>query len=143
MIRHIKKMEWSQLLDLYAMLHPDEPDPVFDPALWFRILEDPHQHILVWEEDGQLVGSVTLVIIENLTRGGRPYGIVENLVVLPEHRRKGIACALLTEAVNIAKEQRCYKVEAMSSYNEEAVMNMYAKAGFLPDIKTGLVANLP
>ena len=31
----------------------------------------------------------------------------------------------------------------MSTYNEEAVMNMYAKAGFLPDIKTGLVANLP
>ena len=39
------------------------------------------QRVLVAEDDGQIAGALVLAIVENITRKGTPYAIIENVVV--------------------------------------------------------------
>ena len=90
--------------------------------------------------EGQLATSCTLVIIPNLTRGARPYGLIENVVTHAEYRQRGIGTRLLRHALQIAWEQNCYKVMLLTGRQDEATLRFYEKAGFQRGLKTGVIA---
>lgn len=81
-IRYIRQDELQKLLDLYKHLHQDDPELHVEniKSLWDQIYHDKNMHYLVAEKDGQLVASCVLVIVPNLTRNARPYGLIENVV---------------------------------------------------------------
>lgn len=141
--RPIRADELSSLLDLYTHLNSDEP-PLPDGdvlnQLWDSFLSDPKICCLVGEMNGRLIASCTLIIIPNLTRGARPYGLIENVVTHAEFRQKGIGSALLHHALRLAWEQRCYKVMLLTGRKDEETLRFYEKAGFKRGIKTGFVA---
>jgi len=68
--------------------------------------------------------------MENLTRGGRPWAGIENLVVDAESRREGIASALIQTALDLAREVGCYKVQLVSHERRSAAHDLYRRAGF-------------
>ena len=112
-VRLIRYGELEELLELYGQLHPDDPLVECDPDTrqsWDEIYNDKNQFYLVLEEDGKIVSSCTLAIIKNLTRGLRPYGIIENVITLQEYRKQGYGTKVLHKAVDMAKEKNCYKV---------------------------------
>jgi GNAT superfamily N-acetyltransferase len=80
--------------------------------------------------DGQLVSSCTITVIPNLTRGGRPYGLIENVVTHADHRGRGYARAVLQDALSFAWAQGCYKVMLMTGRKDEATLRFYESAGF-------------
>ena len=89
-IREVLKSDLDGLMELYLHLHEKEklretPELV---SLWEEILADENYHILVVEADGKIVSSVTLVVVKNLTRGMRPYALIENAKQHPAHPRK-------------------------------------------------------
>lgn len=90
-----------------------------------RILEDiltsEHIHLVVAERESDLVGALTLVIVPNLTYNGRPWSIIENVVVARGHRRRGIGKQLMSFAFKLAEGQGCYKVQLLSGPNENQV----------------------
>ncbi len=43
------------------------------------------------EEDGQVVSSVQMAIIESLTHNIRPFAVIENVVTHGEYRNRGFA----------------------------------------------------
>ena len=96
-IRDLQEEELPQLLALYRHLHPDgwleEGEAARD--IWKTIQALPGYHILVAVEGGEVLSSCTLLIVPNLTHGGRPYGVVENVVTHLSHRGKGFATACL------------------------------------------------
>jgi hypothetical protein len=68
------------LLDLYQYLNPDDPNLKGSDninKLWDKIFNDPNRYYFVVEDDGVIVSSCTLVIIDNLTRSGRPFGLIK------------------------------------------------------------------
>jgi GNAT superfamily N-acetyltransferase len=67
-------------------------------------------YLLVANFGGQVVASYVLTIIPNLTRGARPYGLIENVVTYREYRHQGIGSRLLGHALQVAHEKGCYKV---------------------------------
>ena len=81
-IREVKEWELQELLSLYLFLHekalPEDMEPL--SSAWEQIMADPNHHIIVAEEEGKLVSSCVCVIIPNLTRKGRPYAFIENVV---------------------------------------------------------------
>ena len=142
-IRPIREPELPQLLAMYRHLHPADPELPVTPEielLWQRIYSDPHLHYLVADVGGRLVSTCTLTIIPNLTRGAQPYGLVENVVTLPDFRRRGIATRLLQAALALAWSQSCYKVMLLTSRKDEATLQFYQHAGFEAGVKTGFVA---
>ena len=142
-IRAISPDELPALLSLYTHLHATDlplPDGNQLQSIWSEILTDPKIHCLVADLDGLLVGSCILTIIPNLTRGARPYGVIENVVTHTGHRKLGIGTKLLEQALQIAWDKKCYKVMLMTGSKDEAVHRFYEKAGFQKGVKTAFVA---
>ncbi|MCM3630615.1 GNAT family N-acetyltransferase [Paenibacillus glycanilyticus] len=141
-VRAIREEELQELLDLYHYLNPDDPEleAADVQELWKQIQQDANMHYLVVEDNGRLAAACVLLLIPNLTRGARPYGLIENVVTHPDFRRKGYGTRVLREALTIAWEHHCYKVMLLTSSRKEGTMEFYEKAGFVRGIKTGFIA---
>ncbi|MEM7028969.1 MAG: GNAT family N-acetyltransferase [Chloroflexota bacterium] len=142
-IRPIKHEELEALIDLYQHLHSDDaplPDRGTLTNLWHNILANPMLHYLAAEVDAQLVSSCTLAIIPNLTRGARPYGVIENVVTHVDFRQQGLGRAMLNHALEIAWDENCYKVMLMTGSKRETTFRFYEGAGFNRQEKTAFIA---
>ena len=145
-LRPIGRDELPDLLALYAHLHvADEPLPAphVVEAVWQQLLADPLSHYVGAYADGRLVASCVLTVVANLTRGCRPYGVVENVVTHADFRQRGCGKAVLQRALAIAWEQRCYKVMLMTGRKDEATLRFYEGAGFERGEKQALIAKPP
>lgn len=140
-IRLIRPEELPQLLALYRHLHPEGwlEDGPRAATVWEAISATPWYRIVVAEEGGELVSSCTLLLVPNLTHGGRPYGLIENVVTRPDCRNRGLATACLDFARALAAEQGCYKLMLMTGSKRESTLDFYRKAGYRSDQKTAFV----
>jgi N-acetylglutamate synthase-like GNAT family acetyltransferase len=131
-IRPATEADLPALLALYAELHPD--DPVLAPSAaartWRDIEAQAGRHVLLAESDAVAVGTVDCTTLPNLTRGGRPFMLVENVVVTASRRRSGIGAALLDAAVALARKAGCYKIQLLSRDTRLDAHAFYAARGF-------------
>jgi GNAT superfamily N-acetyltransferase len=74
--------------------------------------------------------------VPNLTRGGAPYALIENVVTHADHRKKGYAAAVIGRAVEEAWKAGCYKVMLLTGSKNPATLRFYENCGFVQD-KTG------
>ncbi len=113
-IRKVRIDDIGQLLPILYQLSPLKSHETEDQERLKTVLEeiiaDKNHHIFVCESGGQIVGSATLLIQQNLTHGGRPYGHIENVVTHASCRKKGVGKLLVTELHKIAKQYGCHKV---------------------------------
>ncbi|MGK7866537.1 alpha/beta fold hydrolase [Falsiroseomonas sp. E2-1-a20] len=97
---------------------------------WRALLESSDATVFVAEAEGGPVASCTLVIVPNLTRGGRPYALIENVVTHARHRRRGLGQRVLRAALEAAWAADCYKVMLATGSRQEATLRFYESAGF-------------
>lgn len=145
-VRSIRKDELQELLKLYEhLLEKDYPLPDTSVILsvWEKILFDPLRHYFVIEYEKKIVSSCNLSIILNLTRGCRPYGLIENVVTHNDYRRRGFGKKVLQYALEVAWRNNCYKVMLLTGSKDSGVHRFYQEAGFLKGIKTGFIAKHP
>ncbi|MBN1813181.1 MAG: GNAT family N-acetyltransferase [Anaerolineae bacterium] len=145
-IREAIEDDLDGLLDLYAHLSPnDAPSPPRARVveLWQEIIANPMLTYFVAEQEGQLVCSCNLTIVPNLTRGARPFGVIENVITHPDFRRRGVGKAILDRAIETAKQAGCYKVMLLSGTSRKEAHALYEKVGFSKDTKLGFDLRLP
>ena len=141
MIREIEEKDLDGLFRLYTQLHNNqipEKNPEIT-ALWKNILNDKNHHIIVGEENGEIISSCVCVIIPNLTHNQRPYALIENVITDRNHRKKGLASQCLDFACKIAKNENCYKIMLLTGSKEESTLNFYRCAGFNSNDKTAFI----
>lgn len=126
------------LLDLYRHLDAEDARPAPQQAAetFDRFLGYPGSAIFLGEVNSVPACSCTLVVIPNLTRGGRPYGLIENVVTHAAFRQRGYGKAILDAATEAAWRQDCYKVMLMTGAKTPGTLAFYAGAGF-EQSKTG------
>lgn len=145
-LRPLCREDLPTLQALYRQLHnADAPLP---PAaevetLWSDILACRHFLYLGGFIDGKLVTTCTLSIIPNLTRGCRPYGLIENVVTDASQRGRGHGTTLLAHAQERAWQAGCYKVMLMTGRKDPAIQQFYCNAGFDPQAKQAFYAQAP
>lgn len=142
-IRPLQPFELQDLLEIYRFLHrQDEPLPADDIVheRWVEIMSASGHTILGLFIGSQLVSSCVLVIIPNLTRGCRPYGVIENVVTRAGFRGQGYGKQLLKAALQRAWGADCYKVMLMTGRKDDAVYRFYEGAGFKGDEKRAFIA---
>lgn len=119
---------------LLAELHADDAwDDARAGDAFAAILADPRRRLLLALDDGAPAGTVDVVVVPNLTRGARPYAVIENVVVGARFRRRGIGRALMDAAVAHARETGCYKLQLISGGQRGDAHRLYAAAGFGSD----------
>ena len=145
MIREAVDGDLGALLELYLHLHETgiPEDGARLRAAWAKIMADPDHHIIVCERGGRIVASCTCVVVPNLTRGARPYALIENVVTHRDHRRRGLASACVARAVRIAAEAGCYKVMLLTGAKDEGTLAFYRRCGFDDREKTAFILRLP
>lgn len=118
-----------------AQLRPGEPeaeDPtrVEDYARVLSRMMAQGQRVLVAEDAGRIAGALVLAIIENITRRGTPYAIIENVVVDEAVRGRRLGEALIERAITEARRAGCYKVSLTSNKRRLDAHRFYERLGF-------------
>lgn len=139
-VRKATEQDLAGILALYRELVPDDPPLAVDESLkeHFRsMLADESMHLLVVEHQGVLVATCVLVIVKNLTRGARPYALIENVVTGGNYRRRGFGRMVMERAIGIAKSAGCYKIMLLSNADRDDAHAFYEGLGFTKGYKTG------
>ena len=142
-VRPISPTELDQLLLLYRHLHSaDEPLPDASTlrSVWNELMADPRHTLFGGYRDGELVSSCALTVIPNLTRGCRPYAVVENVVTHSAHRGNGYGKAVLRDALASSWSTGCYKVMLLTGRKDKATVQFYESAGFDGQEKLAFIA---
>jgi GNAT superfamily N-acetyltransferase/catechol 2,3-dioxygenase-like lactoylglutathione lyase family enzyme len=144
-IRRISDDDREPLLALLRDLHPTDaeaPQERID-RVWLQLLESECVRVYVGSHEERLVASCTLVIAPNLTRGARPFGVIENVVTARRDRRRGFGGAMLRHALHDAWAEGCYKVMLLTGSTRPGTLHFYDNAGFVRDRKEGFVSFPP
>jgi GNAT superfamily N-acetyltransferase len=146
LLRLLERCDLDSLLSLYADLHAND-DPLPARPLVERVWDDVLSNgackcIGAFVEDA-LLASCMLTIVPNLTRGCRPYGLIENVVTHRAYRHRGLGQAVLATAMEHAWAARCYKVMLMTGRDDPGIRRFYRAAGFDPTARYAYVRFAP
>lgn len=142
-IRPLTHDDLDALLDLYYHLHANDvplPERNDVEQVWRTALAMPGSRYYGAFDDSTLVAACAITVIPNLTRGCRPYSVIENVVTHEDHRRRGWGRAVMTAALDFAWSQRCYKVMLLTGRKDESVWRFYESLGFDRHDKIAFVA---
>ena len=132
-IRDAEEPDLERLVDLYRQLAPSGDNP--EPGSREQSLEALGKisaregvRLLVLEADGRGEGSVVLVIVPNLTHGGRPWAVIEHMVVEESRRGTGMGRRLLRRVEEIVAEAGCYKLQFLSAWRRKDTAHPFYEA---------------
>ena len=131
-IRAAAQHEMPEVLELYRHLHPHEPplDVATAERVWSTLLTSSFMTVIVAQVAERLVSSCTLAIVPNLSRGGRSYGVIENVVTHADYRRQGLGRRVLGHALDLGWQADCYKILLATGSKRESTLRFYDGAGF-------------
>jgi len=92
------------------------------------IATSPASHLLVARVDGEIVGSLTLIVFR-IPTGVRAW--IEDVVVDEAARGHGVGEALNREAIAIARGRGAITVDLTSRPSREAANRLYQRLGFV------------
>lgn len=142
MIRSADVGDFEAIASLYAQLNRDDP-PVAGPAyarVFEEILAREGLDLLVLDLDGAILGTTYLNIMPNLSRGGRPYAVIENVVVAEHRRGEGLGRRLMAATLDRAWAAGCYKAMLQTGSRNPNTHAFYRACGFLDDAKKAYLA---
>lgn len=122
------------LVELLGVLFAQEADFVPDADKQRRALEailaDTRiGRIYVAREGGRVVGMVSTLYTISTAEGGKAAWL-EDMVVLPDCRGRGIGAAMLAHAVVGAREAGCLRLTLLSDEDNAQAHAVYAAEGF-------------
>lgn len=136
-IRRATEKDIPCILELYQQLsfNPGEhkTPPVKECLEVFQKMNGyPGYSLLVAEEDGQVVGTTTIVILPAFAYRTSPFAVVEYVVVDEEWRSKGIGAMIMAHVKALAKDAGCYKIMLTSDNRRVRAHKFYKSLGFEP-----------
>jgi len=104
-------------------------DPAYLDA--FEALDsDPHQLLVVADEDGEPVGTAQLTFIAGLSRRGATRAQIEAVRVRSDRRGSGLGQELIRWAIETARERGCVVVQLTSDNSRTGAHRFYERLGF-------------
>lgn len=117
---------------LFAQEHELSPDPVKQRRALELILADSSRaRIYVAREGGKVIAMAALHFTTSTAEGGSVAGL-EDCVVHPEHRRKGVGEKLLGYVLEQAKAEGALRVMLLTDGDNLIAQGLYRKLGFKP-----------
>jgi N-acetylglutamate synthase-like GNAT family acetyltransferase len=130
----IRQAEETDLADVLELLKGMDGEDGLDSGealtIWHKMKEYPYYKVFVVEDNKIIVGTCSLIIMENLGHKGAKLAVAESMIVSQEYRGGGIGSKLMQFILAKAREENCYKL--MLSSNKKRVMahKFYEQLGF-------------
>jgi len=126
--------ELPQLVALLGMLFAQEsefaPDDARQTRALAKILADESVgRVYVAREDGRVVAMASLIYSISTAEGGAA-ALLEDLIVVPERRGRGVGTALATFVVGEARRQGVLRITLLTDAGNERAQALYRKLGF-------------
>jgi len=126
--------ELPQLAALLGVLFSQEaefaPDSAKQTRALEQILSDKAKGTLyVARDEGRVVAMASLLYTVSTAEGGLS-ALFEDLIVLPGHRGRGIATALVKFIVQEARKQGVLRLTLLTDMQNERAQALYRKLGF-------------
>lgn len=139
-VRQAVREDLPAILGLYRFLASPgtELPPPPPPEVWAQVMAHPGIFTyFVAEAEERIVATANVTVIPNLTHGGRPFAIVENVVSHPEVRGSGCGRAVMEEIRRFARERNCYKIQLQSGAHRTGAHGFYESLGYSRSAKVG------
>ncbi len=118
---------WAQLMDTYGK---KAVPAVLRESYRFALAHPRQVKIYVALGQGKVLGTVSLHLGHFSTWNNNWYGHVEDLIVDPEARCRGVASGLLTHIAKAAKQEKLARLELHTLTGNRIARAMYEKQGF-------------
>jgi len=99
-------------------------------TLWRKMTEYPYYKIFVVEDNKLIIGTCSLIIIDNLGHKGAKLAVAESMIVSPDYRGHGIGCNLMQFVKERVKAENCYKLMLSSNKKRIEAHRFYEQLGF-------------
>jgi GNAT superfamily N-acetyltransferase len=137
-----RREELPQLVALLGILFSQESEFTPDDAKQTRALEkilsdESAGGIYVARDAGRVVAMATLLYTISTAEGGLA-ALLEDVIVRPGHRGRGIGSALLRYVLAETRRQGALRVTLLTDGQNDRAKALYAKLGFQPSSMTPL-----
>ncbi len=99
-------------------------------TIYQSILEDSNYFQIVASSEQGLMGTLTLVIIVQMSHEGSSSALITDLITQDSPRKKDIAFELLKYATELAEEYGCYKTILSGDYQKDIISQASISLGF-------------
>jgi N-acetylglutamate synthase-like GNAT family acetyltransferase len=130
MIREAEPTDKDKLSELYRMLVPNSKKMNILEEQIETIRRDPNNFLFVYDEEGEILGTVTLNICLQAMHGTRPYAVVENIIVHENYRSKYIGQKLLKYAEDYCGELNCHRIMLLSNSTRKRAHQFFKREGY-------------
>lgn len=130
MIREALPEDAAGIEELYRILLPERADIHVTPSRIKQVADNPDSLLFVYEEDGQIAGTVHLHLCMDALIGDRPFGVIERVVVAPRLRGKGIGASMMKCAEEAAAARGALKVMLSSRSSRKDAHWFYERLGY-------------
>lgn len=137
LIREAEGKDIEQLFKLYRMLVPNSKKMNVLEEQIEKIRVDPMNFSLVYDEEGEILGSVTLNICLQALHGLRPYGVIENIIVHENHRSKNIGQKLMQHVEAYCKSIDCHRIMLLSNSQRLKAHQFFEREGYSGSVSNG------
>lgn len=115
---------------LFAQEADFEPDPQKQERALRLIIESPQAGVvLVAPEESEIAGMVSLLFTISTAAGG-PACWLEDMVVRPDQRERGVGSRLLSSAIAYARERGFTRIALVTDATNEGAIRFYDRHGF-------------
>lgn len=133
-VRRARPSDLDELLSLYGDLADVRTtaapaDRAASEPLLAGILGDRMRQLVVAIVDGHVAGTADLLIVPNLTHHGKPWAVVENVIVARGVRRTGVGRELMAHLIEAARAAGCYKLQLHSGKQRVEAHEFYRGLG--------------
>jgi GNAT superfamily N-acetyltransferase len=137
MIEHgpARPQELPQLVELLGILFEQEAEfsanPAKQEAALKLIFADPsHGKLHVARDDRQVVAMASLLFTVSTAEGGKA-ALLEDLVVRPDYRKRGVGARLLEYVIAQAQAEGVLRITLLTDMQNERAQVLYRKLGFV------------
>jgi GNAT superfamily N-acetyltransferase len=144
-VRRLALADLDALIALYTDIGLVGPEDDRDglERTWACILASDLLYYLGVFVAGTLASTCHAVIVPNLTRGARPYAIIENVGTLATHRRRGLGRLAMQAIIAQCWQAGCYKIMLASGLQRSGAHAFYQALGFDARAKQSFVLTRP
>ncbi len=133
LIRQALESDLEAVLSMYAQPLMDDGEVLTGEQaieVFKKMQRYPDYKLYVAQFDSIIVGTFTLLIMDNLGYKGTPSGVIEDVVVHPQWQGKGIGTEMMHFAFEICRDSGCYKVVLSSYIKRKNAHRFYESLGF-------------